>query len=313
MNKDKFFKKRADKKKIRFDKNGIIHNNSGVKRFYIMKGNKGLAWFWIIWALLATVIMILLPPALIDYLYAHGVFKNILHGFSASDWFTMLFSYVPSTLSSILSLYLAYIVFTKDRELERIQNRNRFILPKEAVFFKYDELEERELIEEELREQIVEIIRELPEEIAVSNLNVDRKYFFRFYIRDMKNIQINHIQLTSFQWMIQNKIAVRIEETENLEKKVFLRESRFQSGLYVGELLYVEENSDIQEEINACLDSGLSLNQDYRDSYIFLALTLVDEEQEIYDLELWFRMRAPNMGVGILKSINESYYVKQGR
>lgn len=313
MNKDKFFKKRAVEKKNRFNKNGIIQNNSGNRKFYSSKGTKALTWFWIIWALLAAAIVILLPPALLDYLYAHGAFKNILHGFSASDWFTTIFSYVPSTLSSILSLYLAYIVFAKDKELERIQNRNRFILPKEAFFCQYDEMEEQAVINEELRDKILETIRELPEKIAMSSLNVDRKYFFRFYIRDMKNIQINRIQLTSFQWMIRDKIVVRIEEIENLEKKVFLRESRFQSGLYEGELLYVEENLDIQEEISACLDSGLSLDQDYRDSYIFLALTLVDEEQKVYDLELWFRMRAPNMGEGILKSINESYYVKQGR
>lgn len=293
-----------------FDENGIVSPDSPSNgRKSLKELRKCLSIVKKIVCILLVVFLIALP-FLMDWLYGCGFLHRIPHNFSAEDWLSIIFSYIPSMLLGILSIYLAYLAFEKDRELERIQNRNRFILPEEAALYVFDD--RKKTMEEDLYRRITGELREAHRgsDLLMDFRKTHKIYLFKYFVKDMKNIQVNSIQITSFQWKIRDKLVVEVTDPERIKDRIYIPDNRFCGGVYEGEILFlIDDIPDIQEEVSACMNNGMRLNQNYKYSYIVLTVSIKDEEQEKFDLAFWFKMKSVDLKENMIRSVKEIYYV----
>lgn len=293
-----------------FDENGIVSPDSPSNgRKSLKELRKCLSIVKKIGCILLVVFLIALP-FLMDWLYGCGFLHRIPHNFSAEDWLSIIFSYIPSMLLGILSIYLAYLAFEKDRELERIQNRNRFILPEEAALYVFDD--RKKTMEEDLYRRITGELREAHRgsDLLMDFRKTHKIYLFKYFVKDMKNIQVNSIQITSFQWKIRDKLVVEVTDPEKIKDRIYIPDNRFCGGVYEGEILFlIDDIPDIQKEVSACMNNGMRLNQNYKYSYIVLTASIKDEEQEKFDLAFWFKMKSVDLKENIIRSVKEIYYV----
>ena len=293
-----------------FDENGIVLPDSPSKRRKgLKKERKYLSIDRKSMCILLTVFLIALP-FLMDWLYGCGILHRIPHNFSTQDWISIIFSYIPSVILGILSIYLAYLAFEKDRELERIQNRNRFILPEEAVLYVFDDRKENG--EEDLYKRITDELREAQRgsDLLMDFCKIHKIYLFKYFVKDMKNIQVNSIQITSFQWKIRDKLVVEVTDPERIKDRIYIPDNRFCGGVYEGEILFlIDDTPDVQKEVSACMNNGIRWNQKYKYSYIVLTVSIKDEEQEKFDLAFWFKMKSVDLKENMIRSVKEIYYV----
>lgn len=293
-----------------FDENGIVLPAFSSKgRKSLKEQRKSLSKVKKAGCVLLVLFLVLLPY-LVDLLYGCGFFRWIPHNFSAQDWFSIIFSYIPSMLLGVLSIYLAYLAFEKDRELERIQNRNRFILPEEATLYVFDDRKKN--MEEDLYRRIKGELREAHRgsDFLMGYRKTHKIYLFKYCVKDMKNIQVNSIQITSFQWKITDKLVVEITDPEKFKNRIYIPDNRFCGGVYEGEILFlIDDIPDIQKEVSACMNNGMRLNQKYKYSYIVLTVSIKDEEQQKFDLAFWFKMKSVDLKENMIRSVKEIYYV----
>ena len=169
--------------KREFNENGIIMEEDKGKfprriRKWWERRN-GISKIIISVILIIVILLFAMTPLyLVDYLYGTGFLSYIPHNFQASDWFSTAFSFIPSTILGILSLYLTYYALQKDRDMERIQNQYRFIICDSAVLHKIskgcsDELSNK-VIEEVISTADIGFINKVTEHNYV--------YVFEFYL-----------------------------------------------------------------------------------------------------------------------------------
>ncbi len=83
------------------------------------------------------IILILLFPFCVDQLYGNGYLKFYPNHFSAETWFSFIASYFSAAVMGGLTIYQAYLIDKKDRQLQQVLNRNRFSVG-EAVLNRFN-------------------------------------------------------------------------------------------------------------------------------------------------------------------------------
>lgn len=280
-----------------------------IKNFWKNSSVKRLIFISIILGILALAITIA-PLYLADYLYGAGMLSRIPHNFSAEVWFTTFFSYIPATILGILSLYLSYQTVMKEREIERMKNRYRFIIKDCAELRMWEEqMGEIEGVSYiQISEKLYEINNDF--NIRFNNMQNDL-YLFCFSFQDTMQGGTQKMTIEKFEWDIKGKTEISLE---NQRPRFFISEGRFRNREYGGEIYFLlAKESEEGRAAAQCMYNGFRLTPGFSDSLIKLTAKLEDDGNRIYYLKFEFIMAAQKLKRNFLKSTNEFYSIdRQG-
>ena len=278
-------------------------NPRSIKNFWRKSSVKKKILISIIVAVLAVGITIA-PLYLTDYLYGVGMLSQIPHNFSAEIWFTTFFSYIPSTILGILSLYLAYQTVKKDREIASMQNRHRFIIKDAAELRMWDD--QMSVVEGISHIKINEKIFGTNNDFYVrSNNRQNDLYLFSFFLQDTMQVGIQKMTIEKFEWNIRGKTEISLENHQPL---FFIPGGSFRNREYEGEIYFLLMKESPEGRAAAqCMYNGFRLTPGFFDSIIKLTVKLEDDEKRIYYLDFEFTMAAQKLRKNFLKSTNEFY------